>query len=72
MRGSLDSLSMIREILATMLAGHRGKRRKVFHSPCLPLGADGSLTYHEATLLADPYRFELRTGQYQRRAGHRL
>jgi len=51
-----DSLSMIREILTTMFAGHReeqrtDKRQKVcFTVPASPLGAEGSLTYHEATL----------------------
>ena len=47
-----DSLSMIREILTTMFAEHRGKeKRKVcFTVPAPPLGAEGSLTYHEATL----------------------
>src|SRR5580698_3863304 len=47
-----DSLSMIREILATMFAEHRiGERQKVcFTVPAPPLGAESSLTYHEATL----------------------
>ncbi len=47
-----DSLNMIREILTTMFAEHRGeKRQKVcFTVPAPPLGAEGSLTYHEATL----------------------
>src|SRR5580698_8352202 len=51
-----DSLSMIREILTTMFADHRSsdseeKKRKVcFTVPAPPLGAEGSLTYHEATL----------------------
>lgn len=47
-----DSLAMIREILSNMLSGHRGDdRRKVcFTVPAPPLGAEGSLTYHEATL----------------------
>lgn len=47
-----DSLTMIREILTTMFAAHRGDlRRKVcFTVPAPPLGAEGSLTYHEATL----------------------
>ena len=47
-----DSLRMIREILNTMLARHRGeKTRKVcFTVPAPPLGAESSLTYHEATL----------------------
>jgi hypothetical protein len=47
-----DSLSMIREILTTMFAGYRTeKRQKVcFTVPASPLGAEGSLTYHEATL----------------------
>jgi hypothetical protein len=47
-----ESLSMIREILTTMLTGHRNdKRQKVcFTVPAPPLGAESSLTYHEATL----------------------
>src|SRR5580698_4672185 len=47
-----DSLSMIREILTTMFAAHRTeKQQKVcFTVPAAPLGAEGSLTYHEATL----------------------
>src|SRR5580692_809862 len=46
-----DSLSMIREILAAMFADLRGDKRKVcFTVPAPPLGAGGSLTYHEATL----------------------
>src|SRR5258708_38919956 len=46
-----ESLRMIREILTTMFAGHRAeKRQKVcFTVPAPPLGAEGSLTYHEAT-----------------------
>jgi hypothetical protein len=56
-RGVLDSqepesLSMMREILSTMFAPHlHEKPRKVcFTVPAAPLGAEGSLTYHEATL----------------------
>ena len=47
-----DSLTMIREILTTMFAGDRAeKRQKIcFTVPAPPLGAEGSLTYHEATL----------------------
>jgi hypothetical protein len=47
-----DSLSMIREILATMLSGYRGEKKQklCFTVPASPLGAEGSLTYHEATL----------------------
>jgi hypothetical protein len=47
-----DSLTMIREILTTMFAGDRSeKRQKIcFTVPAPPLGAEGSLTYHEATL----------------------
>jgi hypothetical protein len=43
---------MIREILTAMLAEHRGEKpQKVcFTIPAPPLGAEGSLTYHEATL----------------------
>lgn len=54
-RGVLDakepeSLSMMREILSTMLAPHRGGKRVCFTVPAPPLGAEGSLTYHEATV----------------------
>ena len=49
-----ESLSMMREILTTMLASHRapnGEKQKIcFTVPATPLGAEGSLTYHEATL----------------------
>src|SRR5277367_6117982 len=47
-----DSLNMIREILTTMFVGHREDRRQkvCFTVPAPPLGAEGSLTYHEATL----------------------
>ena len=47
-----ESLSMIREILTTMFAGHRGEKKKkvCFTVPAPPLGAEGSLTYHEATV----------------------
>ncbi|HVP00862.1 MAG TPA: hypothetical protein VMT15_22500 [Bryobacteraceae bacterium] len=47
-----DSLAMIREILATMLNGHQSDRKKkvCFTVPAPPLGAEGSLTYHEATV----------------------
>ncbi len=55
-----DSLAMIREILATMLSGHRddgnNKQKVCFTVPAPPLGAENSLTYHEATvrqILAD-------------------
>jgi len=47
-----ESLSMMREILTTMFAGYRGERKQkvCFTVPAPPLGAEGSLTYHEATL----------------------
>jgi hypothetical protein len=46
-----ESLRMIREILAAMLGPGSPERRKVcFTVPAAPLGAEGSLTYHEATL----------------------
>jgi hypothetical protein len=47
-----DSLAMIREILTTMFQPHRGDQKKkvCFTVPAPPLGAEGSLTYHEATL----------------------
>ncbi len=59
-RGMLDakepeSLHMLREILASMLrpaiGGIKPERQKVrFTVPAAPLTAEGSLTYHEATL----------------------
>ena len=69
-----DSLSMIREILTTMFAEHRGKEKQkvCFTVPAPPLGAEGSLTYHEATLAPDSDRPELSACQHQRRSGHRL
>src|SRR5580658_8402768 len=47
-----DSLSMMREILTTMFAAHRRENRQkvCFTVPAPPLGAENSLTYHEATL----------------------
>jgi hypothetical protein len=47
-----ESLAMIREILTFMLANHRGdaKRKICFTVPAPPLGAENSLTYHEATV----------------------
>jgi len=56
-RGVLDprgtgGLKSIREILIRMLGAPAGKgRQKIcFTVPAAPLGAEGSLTYHEATL----------------------
>lgn len=54
-RGVLDpkepsSLKMMREILARMLGGLQGSKKICFTVPAAPLGAEGSLTYHEATL----------------------
>lgn len=55
-RGVLDatepeSLRMLREILGAMLGfGERGGQKLCFTSPAAPLGAEGSLTYHEATV----------------------
>lgn len=48
-----QSLHMLREILASMLGPATGKpeREKLcFTVPAAPLGAEGSLTYHESTL----------------------
>ena len=50
-----DGLQMMREILTTMLAGaeageKESKPRLCFTVPAAPLGAEGSLTYHESTL----------------------
>src|SRR5258706_10271041 len=42
---------MIREILTSMLGSGNAEGRKLcFTVPAAPLGAEGSLTYHEATL----------------------
>lgn len=54
-RGVLDpkepsSLKMMREILARMLDGSKGSKKVCFTVPAAPLGAEDSLTYHEATL----------------------
>ncbi len=55
-RGVLDatepeSLRMIREILTSMVGANNKERQKLcFTVPAAPLGAEGSLTYHEATL----------------------
>lgn len=55
-RGVLDakepeSLRMLRAILAAMLGpGSRAGQKLCFTAPAAPLGAEGSLTYHEATL----------------------
>jgi hypothetical protein len=45
-----QSLSMIREILANMLAEKNESHRVCFTVPAAPLGAEESLTYHEASL----------------------
>jgi hypothetical protein len=46
-----ESLRMIREILASMLGKSNPEGQKLcFSVPAAPLGAEGSLTYHEATL----------------------
>lgn len=46
-----DGLRMIREILGSMLGTGKGEREKLcFTVPAAPLGAEGSLTYHEQTL----------------------
>lgn len=55
-RGVLDarepeSLRMLREILATMLEpGNPDQQKLCFTVPAAPLGAEESLTYHEATV----------------------
>ncbi len=55
-RGVLDpkepeGLRMIREILASMVgSGNRDRQKMCFTVPAAPLGAEGSLTYHEATV----------------------
>jgi hypothetical protein len=46
-----ESLRMLREILTSMLgAGNPDGRKLCFTVPAAPLGAESSLTYHEATL----------------------
>ncbi len=46
-----ESLRMIREILTSMLgSGKHDGEKLCFTVPAAPLGAEGSLTYHEATL----------------------
>ncbi len=55
-RGVLDatepeSLRMFREILTSMVGpGNKDRQKLCFTVPAAPLGAEGSLTYHEATL----------------------
>lgn len=46
-----EGLRMIREILAAMLPSESSERQKLcFTVPAAPLGAENSLTYHEATV----------------------
>jgi hypothetical protein len=46
-----ESLRMMREILSSMLAERKSDNPKIcFTVPAAPLGAEGSLTYHEATV----------------------
>jgi hypothetical protein len=46
-----ESLRMLREILTCMLGtGNRDRQKLAFTVPAAPLGAEGSLTYHEATV----------------------
>ncbi|HLJ46481.1 MAG TPA: hypothetical protein VKU01_10765 [Bryobacteraceae bacterium] len=45
-----DSLSMIRQIIGSLMAENREKQRLCFTVPAAPLGAEENLTYHEATL----------------------
>jgi hypothetical protein len=47
-----ESLRMMREILVNMLgpADQAGNPKLCFTVPAAPLGAEGSLTYHEATV----------------------
>jgi hypothetical protein len=46
-----ESLRMMREILTSMLGDAQEERPKLcFTVPAAPLGAEGSLTYHEATV----------------------
>src|SRR5580700_3568275 len=45
-----QSLTMIREILAKMLAEKNESHRVCFTVPAAPLGAEENLTYHEASL----------------------
>lgn len=45
-----ESLSMIRQIIQSMLESQPGKHKVCFTIPAAPLGAEDNLTYHEATL----------------------
>jgi len=46
-----ESLRMMREIIMSMLpAGNPDQQKLCFTVPAAPLGAEGSLTYHEATV----------------------
>ena len=46
-----ESLRMLLQILTSMLgSGNRQRQKLCFTVPAAPLGADGSLTYHEATV----------------------
>jgi hypothetical protein len=46
-----ESLRMIREIIAAMVgSGNKERQKLCFTVPAAPLGAEGSLTYHEATI----------------------
>ncbi len=45
-----ESLSMIREMIASLVGEPQGKTRIAFTVPAAPLGAGDSLTYHEETL----------------------
>ena len=45
-----ESLSMIRELLGSLVGPARDKQQLCFTVPAAPLGAEENLTYHEATL----------------------
>src|SRR5262249_22663967 len=45
-----ESLRMMREIVTTMLGPGSREKKLCFTVPAAPLGAEGSLTYHEATV----------------------
>ena len=45
-----ESLSMMRQIIASLLSGAKDKQKLCFTVPAAPIGAEENLTYHEATL----------------------
>lgn len=45
-----DSLSMLRKIIESLLSPTKDRQKLCFTVPAAPLGGEGGLTYHEATL----------------------